>query len=221
MNAEKPKHTLPTLAELHETNLQVAYKQDRLLLLLSSPVNKAWIKKHPTISVKNDKNQYVKLEYIAVDKLEFLLNKIYGFWYVEILREGQLFNSCFVVVRLHVLNPVTEEWEYRDGIGAQGMQTDAGATAGNLGAIKNDAVMKGLPSAASYAFKNACKKLGAIFGGDLNNYEVEEYEPTYGQPVVDTPAPLVPVTQQMIHDANTTIDQPESQQQEFTGQIQF
>lgn len=191
------KHKLPTLAELHETDLQTAYKQDQLNLLLSSPPNKAWLKKHPLIKVKNDKGQFVALEYLPADKLEFLLNKIFGRWRTEVLREGQLFNSVFAVVRLHYFNPVTEAWEMQDGVGAVGVQTDAGASAGDLAKIKQDAVMKALPSAVSYAFKNACKRLGALFGGDLNLVDTETYTPTFVQPDTNNYAPpSQPVQQQ-------------------------
>lgn len=181
----------PTLAELHEDQPEVAYKQDQLLLLLSSPPAKKWVKKHPMITVKNGQGKWIPLEYLTVAVLEYLLNKVFGQWRLEVLREGQMFNACFAVVRLHYFNPATASWQFHDGVGAVGVQTDAGAAAGDLSKIKQDAVMKALPAAVSYAFKNACKKFGALFGGDLNNFDAEEYVPTFSspQPVVEqTPA---------------------------------
>ncbi len=216
------KHKLPTLAELHESDPEKAYKNDQLLLLLSSPPNKAWLKKHPTIKVKNEKRQYVELEYLPTDKLEFLLNKIFGRWHIEIQREGVMFNSVYVAVRLHYWNPATEEWGYKDGIGAVGAQTDAGQAAGNLAAIKQDAIMKALPAAASYAFKNACKRLGAIFGGDLNNFETEEFTPTFFAPNPSpTPTPLQPVVEAEIAETVLQVEENGSLSTVSDGKIQF
>lgn len=181
------KHTLPTIAELHETNPDIAYKQDRLNLLLSAPPRKEWIKKHPIINVKKAGGQSGPLEYLPETIVRFLLRKIFGRFKEEILREGVMFNSAYVVVRVHYFNPITEDWEFTDGAGAVGVQTDKGEAAGNMSAIKSDAVMKALPSAASYAFKNACKKLGAIFGGDLNKITTEAFVPGHAAPVEQPP----------------------------------
>jgi len=83
-----------------------------------------------------------------------------------------LFNSVYVAVRLHYRNPLTGEWLSHDGLGAVGVQTDAGAKASDLTAIKQDAIMKALPAAESYAVKDAAEKIGAIFGKDLNRRDV-------------------------------------------------
>jgi len=67
---------LPTLSELHHAPA-VAFKNDQLNLLLNQEVPKKWIKYHPTAKIKDDKGNYVPLPYIPIDKIEFLLTKIF------------------------------------------------------------------------------------------------------------------------------------------------
>jgi hypothetical protein len=55
-----------------------------------------------------------------------------------------MFNSVYVAIRLHYLNPVSGEWSYHDGVGSAN-QTKAGASAADLGSISNNAVMMALP----------------------------------------------------------------------------
>lgn len=182
-------YQLPTFAELHEEDLQQAYKVDRLRQLLNNAPSQHWIKKHPTLSVKG-----AKLEYMSADKYEFILNKIFTRWRWEITATASHFNAMVVTGRLHYYNPAVNEWEWMDGIGAMGVQTDAGFSAADLARIKFDAIAKAAPAASTYAFKNACKKLGKIFGGDLNNDNIEEYTPNFDAPPVSQsmePAPLL------------------------------
>lgn len=190
---EQQKYKLPTLAELHETDPQIAYKMDQLNLLLSAPPRIEWIKKHPIITTKVN-GQVKPLEYLPEGIVRMLLRKIFKKFKEEILREGSMFNSAYAVVRVHYYNPVTEEWEFTDGVGAVGMQTDKDEAAGNMAKIKSDAVMKALPSAASYAFKNACKKLGPLFGGELNKNTMPAFTPTHTTPAA-APEPVVPAVE--------------------------
>lgn len=169
------ENKLPKLEDLHH-DLQEAFKTDQLNLLLNQPVPAKWVKQHPF--AKN-------VNYIPIDKVEFLLTKIFGEWKVEILAEGALFQSVYVKVRLHYKNPLNGEWSFHDGLGAVGVQTDAGKPASDLGAIKQDAIMKALPAAESYAIKDAAEKLGVLFGKDLNRRDTMPFQPTYELPKVE------------------------------------
>ena len=182
---------LPTLAELHHAPDE-AFKNDELNRLLSQPVHKDWIRKHPIIKVKNEFNQFVPLEYIPIDKIEFLLTKIFQKWRREIKSVQVCFHSIAVTVRLHVLNPISGEWEYNDGVGAVAVQTDQGASAADLDKIKANAVQIALPAAASYAFKDAAECFGTIFGKDLNKRNTVEFQGSYSPE-----EPLSPVQQAM------------------------
>ena len=160
---------LPKIQDLHN-DLQEAFKTDQLNLLLNQPPKKEWVKDHPF--AKN-------VKYLPIDKVEFMLTKIFGEWRVEILSEGQMFNSVYVKVRLHYKRPTDGEWSFHDGLGAVGVQTDKGASASDLNAIKQDAIMKALPAAESYAVKDAAEKLGVLFGKDLNRKETMAYEASF------------------------------------------
>lgn len=160
---------LPKIQDLHN-DLQEAFKTDQLNLLLNQPPKKEWVKDHPI--AKN-------VKYLPIDKVEFMLTKIFGEWRVEIISEGQMFNSVYVKVRLHYKRPTDGEWSFHDGLGAVGVQTDKGASASDLSAIKQDAIMKALPAAESYAIKDAAEKLGVLFGKDLNRKETMAYEASF------------------------------------------
>lgn len=167
----KSEKQLPTLKDLHYDE-DVAFKNDQLNLLLNQPVPQVWIKEHP----------YAKnVKYIPIDKVEFLLTRIFQEWRAEIISYSALFNSVSVHVRLHYLHPIKGEWSYHDGVGAVGVQTDAGKSAADLGAIKQDAVMKALPAAESYAIKDAAEKLGVLFGKNLNRKDTLGFAGAYSK----------------------------------------
>jgi len=166
---------LPKIQDLHH-DLAEAFKTDQLNLLLNQQPKKEWVKEHPF--AKN-------VRYIPIDKVEFLLTKIFGEWRAEILAEGQMFNSVYVKVRLHYKNPIDGVWSFHDGLGAVGVQTDKGASASDLAAIKQDAIMKALPAAESYAIKDAAEKLGTLFGKDLNRKDTLGFEASYKEIPVD------------------------------------
>lgn len=174
---------LPSITELHH-DIQVAFKNDALNALLNQPPPEKFIKKHPFVNIdvvnpETGEKTKQPLQYIPVDKVKFLLTRIFQEWDSEIIEFKQLFNAVSVQVRLKVKNPVTGNWISRDGVGAVGVQTDKGASASDLSAIKQDAVMKALPAAESYALKNAAEKLGYLFGASLQKTDIQAFTPMY------------------------------------------
>jgi len=163
--------SLPSLADLHG-DLQAAFKNDQLNTLLNQPPHASWLKQFPAV-------MGIKGEYLPIDKVEFLLTRIFQQWRVEILNVGVAFQSVWVSVRLHVLNPITGQWMSHDGIGAAPVQTDAGKSAADLGAIKSRAVQIGMPIAKSGAIKDAAEHFGALFGRDLNRKDIVQFAGTY------------------------------------------
>lgn len=161
--------TLPTLSELHH-DTSIAFKNDQLNLLLNQAPVEKWIRQHPF--AKN-------VKYLPIDKVEYLLTRIFQEWKAEVINYSQMFNSVTCHVRLHYKNPTTGEWSYHDGLGAVGIQTDKGESASKLDAIKQDAVMKALPAAKSYAIKDAAEHLGSLFGRDLNRKETIAFTGSY------------------------------------------
>lgn len=168
-NSETPTQELlklPTLAELYEDQ-DTAFKQNALLVILNANPNPAWIKQHKDIKL-NDGTPY---KYLPVDKIEYMLKRIFKFYKIEVTGQGTAFNGVWVTVRVHYKDPITSEWLFHDGIGACAMQTNQGAKASDMMAIKSNAVQLGFPSAKAYAIKDACDHFGKIFGSELNNKE--------------------------------------------------
>ena len=167
MEVAKKEVEIPTLAELVK-NVDNYDKKDKLNFLLNQEPPQKWIKNHPYIKTKNDQGQSVPYQYLPIDKVEYLLRKIFKDYKVEITSQGQIFNGVFVTVRVHYLDFTTGQWMFHDGIGAQQIQTAKGSSAADLGAINNGAVAMAFPAAESYAIKDACDKFGKLFGADIS-----------------------------------------------------
>ena len=161
---------LPSLAELAASSEAEIFKNDGLNLLLNTDVPTDWVKKHPFAK---------DTHYLTIQRVEVLLTAIFQEWKVEVIEYKQLFNSVSCHVRFHYKNPLNGEWKFFDGLGAVGIQTDKGAAASDLNAIKQDSVMKALPAAKSYAIKDAAEHLGKLFGRDLNRKDIVEFKPKY------------------------------------------
>jgi hypothetical protein len=163
------KITLPTIAELYEVDAaEKAFKQDSFNWLMNQEPKKDWVKE----------NKYAgNSKYIPIGIVETLLQKIFKNPRIEVLREGVMFNAVYVCIRLHYCNPASGQWEFQDGLGAQELQTKAGASAADLAAINKGAVMMALPIAESYAIKDASEKIGKLFGRDLNRKDTMGFAP--------------------------------------------
>lgn len=148
---------LPTLQELLIDN-EDSLKQNALTVLLNQDPPAKWLVQHPMIR---------DYRYIPIEKIEYLLTKIYPRWWVEIRNSQIVANSVLVTVRLYVINPLTGAEEWQDGIGAAPVQTDKGAGATDWNAVKTDGVQKAAPAAETYAVKDAAEKFGKIFGRDV------------------------------------------------------
>lgn len=167
---ENNKLALPTIAELFTDNIEDAYKSEQLNHFLNQEPNPKWIKEHPF--VKNHK-------YIPIDKVEFLLRKVFKKYRIEVLNTGMLLNAIQVTVRVWYLDPTTGEMDYHDGVGASELQTQQGT--GNLkidmSNINKGAVTMALPIAKTLAVKDACDHFGKLFGSDLNRKDTMEFKP--------------------------------------------
>lgn len=161
-------YTVPSITDLFVDDLEEAFKHEKLNLLLSQPPRKEWVKKHPFID-----NHY----YLPIDKVEFMLRKIFQQSKIEITGQGTAFNAVWVTVRVHYLNPVTGEWCFHDGIGAAQLQTKKGTSATDMININNGAVSMAFPIAKTLAVKDACDHFGNLFGANLNRKDVVAFTP--------------------------------------------
>ncbi len=166
--AIKEPHKLPTLNDLLSDNLEIAGKSEALNALLNAPPPEKWIKVHP----------YIKdYRYIPIDKVEYLLRKVFKSYKIEVLREGTAFNGVFVVVRVHYYNPATDQMDWHDGIGACQLQTKSGTSPADLMNINNGALSMAFPIAKTVAIKDACDHFGSIFGANLNRKDTIPFTP--------------------------------------------
>lgn len=166
----KNDHKLPTIQELFEDDIIIAGKAEGLNAILNTPPPQKWIKEHPYIS---------GYKYIPIDKVEYLLRKIFKIYQIEVRKTGMLLNSVEVTVRVHYRDPVDGEMKFHDGVGAQELQTQA--KTGNLkidmSNINRGAVSMALPIAKSMAVKDACDHFGEIFGCNLNRKDSILFQP--------------------------------------------
>ena len=153
------KQNLPTIAELFMDNIQDAFKNEQLNTLLNVEPKKDWIKEHPFIR---------GYKYIPISTIEYLLRKIFKRYRIEITGQGVAFNGVWVTVRIHYLNPVTNDFDFHDGIGAMQLQTKKDTSPADLININNGAISMAFPIAKTIAIKDACDHFGKLFGCDLN-----------------------------------------------------
>lgn len=179
-----PERNLPTLADL-SGDLELAFKNDDLNILLNSPVPASWVKQHPMVRIKvpdgNGGEMSIPLPYVPVKKVKMVFKRIFQKPKWEIKNVGQILNAIYVTGTLSAPNPITGEWESQDGCGAAPIQMDKGATQGDLTAIKSNAIQIALPAAESYAWKNAAEKFGDIFGGNLIDLDNAGYKPMFDE----------------------------------------
>jgi len=170
----KIKHQLPKLADLMGSDLIQLEAINDLNVLLNQQPPENWLKVNPTNT---------KLKYLPIERVEYLLTRLFFEWKVEIKKTQLIGNSVVVEVRLHYFNPVTDKWDWQDGVGAAPLQTDAKAGAVEFDKLKNNAVMLAAPAAKSYAIKDAAHMLGAIFGKNLNRADQANYDSLAENPI--------------------------------------
>jgi len=150
--------TLPRYEDL-VTQDETSFKQNALTVLLNQNPPPAWLVEHPMIK---------GYKYIPIEKIEYLLTRLVPRWWVDIRDSKVMATSVVVTVRLYVINPITGETEYQDGIGAAPIQTNKGAGATDWDQVKSDGLQKAAPAAKTYAVKDAAENFGKIFGRDVS-----------------------------------------------------
>jgi len=171
---------LPSIKEIYEQDeLPMLKRAAAFEVLVNQPPKKEWLKNHPTATkeiFENGQKKIVPVQYIPIERVEWLLINIIIRYKTEILDVKQIANSVTVTVRLHYFNPAWNEWTFHDGVGAAPLQTAKGAGAIDWNQIKSAAVQIGAPAAESFAIKDAAEKIGKLFGKDLNRAEIINYE---------------------------------------------
>lgn len=164
---------LPKIEDLYR-DPEEASKQNELNRLLNCNPKAEWIKVNKFAN--NSK-------YIPAGIIEYLLTSVFTKWRLEVKSVQVIANSAVVAVRLYVLDPITGEWDWQDGVGASPIQTKSGAAATDFSQVNTAAVQMSVPAAETYAFKDAAEKFGKLFGKDINRGEdaVMNYAPMMDQ----------------------------------------
>ena len=168
---------LPKLADLYsDTELKIA--QNDLNILVNAEPNPGWLRDHPFAKkevIIDGKKVKVPIKFIPIERIEWLLTRIFIRWHVEVKTVQLIANSVQVTVRLYYQDVVTKEMLWQDGIGAVALQTDSGAGAVEFDKIKSSAVQMAAPAAETYAVKDAAEKIGKFFGKDINRATQIDY----------------------------------------------
>ena len=158
---------LPSYDQLVAGDLDLKNQQNEVNILLNQEPPKSWLKDHPMAK---------GIKYLPIERVEYMLTRIFKKWNVEIRQVQVIANSVVVTIRLYYQDVLSNEMLWQDGIGASPIQTDKGAGAMDWNHTKNDAVMKAAPAAESYAVKDAAEKIGKLFGKDMNRADKIMYD---------------------------------------------
>ena len=158
---------LPSYDQLVAGDLDLKNQQNEVNILLNHEPPKPWLKEHPMAK---------GVKYLPIERVEYMLTRIFKKWNVEIRQVQVIANSVVVTIRLYYQDVLSNEMLWQDGIGASPIQTDKGAGAMDWNHTKNDAVMKAAPAAESYAVKDAAEKIGKLFGKDMNRADKIMYD---------------------------------------------
>lgn len=162
---------IPKIEDLYADS-DISSQHNDLNKLLNCHPNPKWIRV----------NEFANgSKYIPVGIIEYLLTSIFIKWRVEVKNIQVVANSVVTTVRLYVLDPVTNEWDWNDGVGASPIQTAKGAAATDFAHVNTAAVQMAAPASETFAFKDAAEKFGKLFGKDLNRKDenqVVNYTPT-------------------------------------------
>lgn len=173
------KKNLPSIQDLYK-DTELAIKENQLNALLNQLPKGEWIVKHPTIKKESIDEQgkkiYVPIDYIPINRIEWLLTRIFLKWKVEVKDVQLIANSVQVTIRLYYKNPLDNEWDWNDGVGAVPIQTKKDSGAIDFNNMKSNAIMMAAPAAKTYAIKDAAEQIGRLFGRDLNRKDIAYYD---------------------------------------------
>lgn len=158
---------LPTLAEL-TADKELAKRTDEFNALVNQNPPSKWVKEHPVV----DGHMY-----IPIDKVELMLKRLFKRYRTEVKETKMMANAVVCTVRVHYFHPVTGEWEWQDGVGADELQTKGGSgpLKPDMSNVNRGALPMSAPIAETIAIKDACHKIGRIFGADLNRKDLKPF----------------------------------------------
>ncbi len=168
---------------------------------MNQPPPAEWIKFHPMAKTKDEAGNSVPAKYMPIERAMWIVRACFPFHNIEVKSVCQVLNSMVTHVRVTLQHPVTKVYLWHDGIGATGIQMDAGANATELSKIKLSGVQMATPASKVYAIKDALEEHYRIFGSNLNHKQIEsalaDIEGQINEPTMEakTPTPIEAPTQ--------------------------
>ena len=155
-----------SLLENREIAKQWRIDLQKFLILLDK--DPSAIKKHPKQG----------FEYVPIGSLEAGLDKLFfGLWSWQItFPQTTIRNEIISYGRLTFFHPVAKVWLHRDGVGASQVRFKQNSDFTDIKNKIQTALQMDSPHADAKAFKNACQKIGKIFGRGLRRDYTEDYE---------------------------------------------
>ena len=168
-------------------------------------MNKVLAKKGQRTSASTD------YDYIPIEIIEESLRQVFFRQIDYIIKQSYRdLNSFIVVATLAYKDPVTHERRQIDGIGAKALQQDAKALLSDFNmTMKRNALELGVGIAYSRAVKNAAKKLGKLFGADLNRDEELANVHVFNSNVITTPEEKLQQLTELFAQADTEKMKPD------------
>lgn len=128
-------------------------------------------------------------QYLPISFVRMKLDEMYaGLWNFELSTYQVIANEIVGTGVLEVFHPVAKMWIRRSGSAAVMIQ-QVSKDKGGSGRISNiddkikNTLVKDFPHLESEVLKSAAKKLGKMFGGDLNRLFEDSYSPIYTEEV--------------------------------------
>ena len=117
--------------------------------------------------------------HVPISVIENTLRRIYfGMYSIELLDIKLMVNEVVCTARIRVYHPVFGCWLNYDGVGAVAVQQVSGSKVADFMQTKlTGAIHKNAGAAYSFAIKNAAKRIGKVFGADLNRKYEDAYQP--------------------------------------------
>lgn len=109
------------------------------------------------------------VKFIPIGAIEAKLDSIFsGLYSITIIDTKIVANEIVIIARIRYFHPIAQTWLERDGIGAAQIRFNKDVPITDLRGKLKTALQADAPHAYAEAIKNAAKKIGNVFGRNIN-----------------------------------------------------
>lgn len=121
-------------------------------------------------------------KYIPISHVEMELDERFmGLWETENFKWSVIANEIVGSIDLRVYHPIARVWIRRTGAAAAMIQQKKDSDITDISAKFKNTLVKDFPHLEAECIKSAAKKLGKMFGRDLNRKHDDEYHSIYSE----------------------------------------